>query len=342
MKQSYYLFIRDRKNGVWWIRDAATNKRESLGTTNKAEARKLADAKYDGAQDVRFNTSMARTYLEKVNPESVKRTWAGVVDAKISMVKGHTQERWENYKKSKEFKPLLNLVVVETKSDHFLAVLKGCKVSTLVFLQRLHNFALDMGYLLAPVLPKNLWPKIEYGAKRAITLEEHEKIVAREPNEERKKFYQLCWHLGWSQSDVATALASDIDWKDKTIVKDRMKTGVSGGQSIGPELEAVLKSLPQSGHLFPKLCLDHEKWRAKEFNRRCKGLGIEGVTLHSYRYGLAERMAKIGYPERFAMKVLGHNSKAIHRAYARHAFRNAQLPSLEQWEKDNAQIQKAA
>jgi acyl-CoA thioesterase FadM len=29
-----------------------------------------------------------------------------------------------------------------------------------------------------------------------------------------------------------------------------------------------------------------------EFKQRCKGLGIQGVTLHSYRYGWAERARK--------------------------------------------------
>jgi len=28
---------------------------------------------------------------------------------------------------------------------------------------------------------------------------------------------------------------------------------------------------------------------------------------------------KCGYPERFAQQVLGHNSKAVHHAYAKHA-----------------------
>ena len=38
-----------------------------------------------------------------------------------------------------------------------------------------------------------------------------------------------------------------------------------------------------------------------------------------------------GYPERFAQEALGHNSKAVHRAYARNA--KVVLPSLESFEK---------
>ena len=61
------------------------------------------------------------------------------------------------------------------------------------------------------------------------------------------------------------------------------------------------------------------------------GLGIKGVTLHSYRYRVAERAKKAGYPERFTMENLGQNSKAVHRAYSRKA--QVELPSLGEHER---------
>jgi len=60
-------------------------------------------------------------------------------------------------------------------------------------------------------------------------------------------------------------------------------------------------------------------------------LGIKGVTLHSYRYAWAERAKTVGYPESFAQEALGHNSKAVHRAYAKRAL--MKIPSLEDYEK---------
>jgi integrase len=56
------------------------------------------------------------------------------------------------------------------------------------------------------------------------------------------------------------------------------------------------------------------------------------VSLHSYRYAWAERALKCGFPERFAQQALGHNSQAVHRAYAKHA--EVTVPSLDDWEKD--------
>ncbi|NBR87345.1 MAG: hypothetical protein EB141_06460 [Verrucomicrobia bacterium] len=39
---------------------------------------------------------------------------------------------------------------------------------------------------------------------------------------------------------------------------------------------------------------------------------------------------RCGYPERFAQQALGHNSKAVHHAYAKHPEVTA--PPLDDWE----------
>jgi hypothetical protein len=56
--------------------------------------------------------------------------------------------------------------------------------------------------------------------------------------------------------------------------------------------------------------------------------------LHSYRYAWAERAKVAGFPERFAQMALGHNSKAVHRAYAKEA--QVTLPPLEDYERNMA------
>jgi len=61
---------------------------------------------------------------------------------------------------------------------------------------------------------------------RAITLAEHQKILAAEVNPERKTLYQLCWHLGASQGDIAALKGEDVDWVHNTVSFFRKKTGV--------------------------------------------------------------------------------------------------------------------
>jgi integrase len=92
----------------------------------------------------------------------------------------------------------------------------------------------------------------------------------------------------------------------------------------------LLRELPSQGPLFARLSRSTDAARAAEFCRRCKVAKVEGVSLHSYRYAWAERAKSLGYPERFAQEALGHNSQAVHRAYARRA--RVTLPSLENYE----------
>jgi integrase len=192
-----------------------------------------------------------------------------------------------------------------------------------------------MNWLPATVIPRRQWPAIHYKEKRAITIEEHQKITAAEVNPERKTLYQLCWHLGASQGDIANLKGEDVDWATNTVSFVRRKTGVPVLIHLGTEALNVLKDLPAEGPLFPYLSRVRAGDRATEFGQRCRQLGITGVTLHCYRYAWAERAKTVGYPERFAQEALGHNSKAVHRAYAKRAL--MKIPSLEDYEQRAAE-----
>jgi len=65
-------------------------------------------------------------------------------------------------------------------------------VSTNVYLRRIQNFALDMGWLRWPILRKKQFPKVKFKPKRGITECEHRRIIGREINPERRDFYELC------------------------------------------------------------------------------------------------------------------------------------------------------
>ena len=52
-------------------------------------------------------------------------------------------------------------------------------------------------------------------------------------------------------------------------------------------------------------------------------------------FNSAQRALKCGYPERFAQQALGHNSKAVHHAYSKHA--EVTVPSLEEYEQQGVE-----
>ena len=332
MQQQFRLFR--GKSGCFFLENTSTKKQSSLRTRNETEAQRLLSAQNEAHRQPIVCLQMARAYLSAADPMMGKRTWQTVMDEAGCGKQGPTQKRWETACKDRSFDLIRQVKLTETRAEQFWKVLNTGTVSTNTFLRRLHNFAADMNWLLSPIIPRRQWPKIHFKEKRAITFEEHQRIVGRETNPERKKFYELAWHLGASQSDLAHLHAEDIDWPSRTITFERMKMrhrAVNPPQiRFGREVEAIFAQLPRMGPLFSYLRTVREADRATEFKQRCQGLGITGVTLHSYRYAWAERAKTCGYPERFAQMALGHNSKAVHRAYARKA--QVTVPSLEEYE----------
>ncbi|HWC60753.1 MAG TPA: hypothetical protein VHC44_13740 [Verrucomicrobiae bacterium] len=117
----------------------------------------------------------------------------------------------------------------------------------------------------------------EISRKAAITLEEHRKILAGERNEELRAYYEMLWYLGGSQSDVASLLAEDVDWKNRTIAYSRMKTGSHALIRFGESVRRILQSRPKKGLLFPQIAAWKESDRAKAFFRRRALVGVSGV-----------------------------------------------------------------
>ncbi|MDX1952650.1 MAG: hypothetical protein SFY81_10730 [Verrucomicrobiota bacterium] len=328
MKQKFCLYRRD--NGMFYLQNMDTNKQRSLRTKDEDQAKALLAAENEAVRQPAMNLQIAQVYLQHADPTLATRTWQDVMEKLVTTKTGSTRERWLHAIRDEAFDLIRHRRLMETSSEHFLDTLNRGTVSTNVYLRRAHNYAIGMHWLPWPILPRLQWPAVEYKEKRAITFEEHGKIVKRERNPATRAYYQLLWHLGGSQTDIASLQAEDIDWPERTISYRRRKTGVPVVITFGNEAAEILRTLPRKGPLFPALARIHERHRAKLFIKRLKTVGITGVSLHSYRYAWAERAKTSGYPERFAMQALGQGSKAVHRSYSKKA--QVKLPSLEDYE----------
>jgi len=323
MKDRFKLYR--RSNRVWYSEDTITGRQSSLKTRCKPVALRLMASHNQAASQPALNIAMAKAYLQGRSPEFTERTWADVITEIAHSYSGPTLERWQRVTRSKPFEYLRPLRLVDTEGSHFLQALRHPRAgtSTNLWLRRMHNFTLDMGWLLMPVLPKAGWPKIKHQTRYAVTQAEHEQIIASEQNEERKAFYELLWETGGSQSDIACLSWANVDAEQGIIFYHRKKLESRGGDAarirIGARLQAILEKLPQEGLFFPRIAKEESKHRSAEFKRRCRVISIVGRSLHSYRYAWAERACRAGMPEREAMAHLGHKSLAIHRAYARKA-----------------------
>ncbi len=166
-KQQYKMF---KRSGTYYIEDKDTGKQTSLFTKDKGEAITLFAAKNQAASQPVLNVAMAKVYLSAKSPELLTRTWGELIELMLQSYTGATAKRWEKFRKSAPMRVLANLPIYMTEASHFLAVLEHKKagVSTNVWLRILNNRALDLGWLLAPVMPKRAWPKIVYKPKRGI------------------------------------------------------------------------------------------------------------------------------------------------------------------------------
>jgi integrase len=296
MKIRFRLIHRGERGRTFYCVDSETGTRSSLKTKDRDTAEQIVLAKNQSLRQPSLNLQIAKAYLAGTDSGVATRTWQAALDALVETKHGPTQERWLRAAKDKALDGIRHKTIIETQAENLLQALKAGTVSTNVHLRKLHNFCLAMNWLPWPLIPKRLWPEIQFRPKRAITREEHQLIVDREQNLERRDFYALCWHLGGSQSDIANLDAEHIDWKNGVVGYARKKTGTLAFIHFGGEIESVLRRLPEAGPLFPNLQRVRAGDRATEFKQRCGGLGITGVTLHSYRCAWAERARKAGYP----------------------------------------------
>jgi len=329
MQPKYRLYQRsNRSSGTFYAEDSVTRARVTLGTKDRTEAEKLLQAKNEAHAQPILSRELAKVYLQAQDPQFGTRTWADVAGLIDAAYEGSTKDRFEKFMRSAPVSGLMNRRLAETCSTDFLAVFAHPKagVSTNVQLRILHNRALDLEWILRPVLSKRAWPKIKYGFRKGITRQQHEILLASTPSKEYRNFLELLWHTGGSQTDIAMLEAEDCDWQMRRLYYSRQKLQSKGKGNaclvIGTALEAILRELPTEGPLFPQLSKLGERQRGSYFWKcRVKAGLPAGIVLHSYRYAWAERAQAAHMPEREAMAHLGHGSKAVHRAYARSADR---------------------
>jgi hypothetical protein len=288
VQDTYRLY--QRSNGIFYAENVNTNKQATLKTRDPAAAARLLAGMNQAAEQPALNVAMAKVYLGAKSPLFCSRTWGDLMMAMAAGYSAATLIRYEKFMKSAPVQSLNRLPLVHTDSGHFLAVLfhPRAGVSTNVWLRITHNRALDLGWILTPVMPKKAWPDIEYKEKRAITIEEHHRVVASERIDDYRAYFQVLWETGGSQTDIANMHRDQVDptgtylsFKRKKVKsKKRRKNLLAGKVSffIGQRLRQLLEILPPEGFLFPRLRLLSEDERASHFKKVCKRVAVEGVN----------------------------------------------------------------
>jgi hypothetical protein len=158
--------------GVYYIKNKITGKQASLKTRDKVEAQRLLQAQNDTHSQPQFNLALARVYINGADPKLGTRTWQEVMEHILESKTDETRRRWEVAVKDKNFDCIRDLAVAETRPEHFDRALADGKVSTNVYLRRIHNHALGMEWLLRSVIARLQWPRPGLGPsiKRSVPL----------------------------------------------------------------------------------------------------------------------------------------------------------------------------
>lgn len=180
MKERYKMFR--RKGGKFYLRDTLTRAKESLRTADRVEASRLLAAKNQSVEQPCLNRAMAKTYLSASSPEFASRSWGDVIDRYVASGAESSRARKARVFRSRPYLALRKIRLIDTTAEDLLAVMEHRKAgnSTTHYTRRLHNYAVDLGWLLAPVMAPAIWPKVKSKKFTAILQSEHEQIVAVE------------------------------------------------------------------------------------------------------------------------------------------------------------------
>src|SRR5712675_180391 len=244
----YRLFR--RRNGVFYWQANDSAKQGTLRTTDRRDAERVLNAMNESHREPTLNLNLARAYLAAHDPRMAKRTWQAVMDEMATHGIPSTQARCARGFRSKAYDPMRNKSLVQTTGEDLLTIVHANGNCVTHYLRRLHNLALDLGWLPWPILAKRAWPKIRSESKRAITAEEHGAVIASEKNPQRRAYYELLYETGAAQTDAANLTVENIDWTNGILVYYRKKLGPFSEPArltIGRKLKTLLLSLPSSG-----------------------------------------------------------------------------------------------
>jgi hypothetical protein len=132
---------------MFYCVDKTTGNRTSLDTTDRDEAQQIVEARNNSERQPVLNLQIAKAYLAGSDNGIATRTWQQAIASLTSTKQGANQHRWQTAAKDKAYITLMPRVIIETPGELLLKVMQSGKVSTNVFLRRLHNFCVDMNWL---------------------------------------------------------------------------------------------------------------------------------------------------------------------------------------------------
>jgi hypothetical protein len=138
MKQRFWLF---KRGSVFYLQDSETGRKDSLGTRDPKQAKRLRTAKNEAAEKPLLGLTLGKACLSAYDPKLVERKWSQVMDEFGQRGRDSSRARYARALKSSALATLREKKIVDTTPDDFRAALADNKPSTNHFLRRIHILA---------------------------------------------------------------------------------------------------------------------------------------------------------------------------------------------------------
>tara|TARA_Y100001938_G_scaffold150757_2_gene243239 strand:- start:1508 stop:2656 length:1149 start_codon:yes stop_codon:yes gene_type:complete len=328
------------------------------GTREEAEALADIEWSETDDTNAAFHKKTAEAHLAKCNPVYVTTTWRMLYDdyKKAPAVKSGVTKRkgtlacLESFWSREELDGLRDARLIDTTPKQILDVANKFTRAYQDKLKTLCKYALDYDYIPYRLMPDGMWPKRKATKpmSRAVDIGEHEKLIQAFGNKkvpywkkiqgrgiagnvshdqfinEWRDYLNLLWFVGCSNADGADMTAENINERLGCLEFTRRKWSSTEARTpvrvpICPQLRTVLKRRPKSGLLFPYLSGLGTSMRNRIFKWYVNYLNLPKVSIHGYRYAMAERLHESGASLEDRQMVLGHAAAEMAEHYAKNS-----------------------
>lgn len=314
-----------KRGKTWWISyyNNGDRIRESADTTDKTKARQrlqtklgqIAEGKFigPGADRVTFD-DMAEDFLN-----DYRTTGKRSLDVAERRVKKHLKRFFGNKTAHGTTTADVRAFIVARQEEK--AALGEINLE-LAALKRMYNLALRA----EKIMRKPYIPALQLNNARQGFFErwEFERLLAKLPDELRGPVSFAYW-TGWRLKSAILPLTwSQVDFEAGTVRLEPGTTKNKEGRLIymTTELKALLEQqwlVHQTNYADCPLIFHRNKKRIKDirgsWDRACKDAGLSGRIPHDFRRTAVRNMVRAGIPERVAMMMAGHKTRAVFDRY---------------------------
>jgi integrase len=164
-----------------------------------------------------------------------------------------------------------------------------------------------------------------------------------------KGFVTFAYRTGWRKSEVEKLTWSQVDRVQGIVHLEPGETKNDEGRTVylDDELRGVIgwqwEARKKNEKLLPYVFLNEDgtdkiKEFRKTWHRACESIGKPNLLFHDLRRSAVRNMVRSGIPERVAMMVSGHKTRAVFERY--NIVSNADLKAAAQRQADYLESQK--